>query len=290
MSLDEGELGQLASLNLDQQQTDAVHALADVVRRAGGKTEFGHMGDGHKGWHATAIWPGGVRIVVDDGMGAGETADELAIRMLHNSRCTSCAKVIAAQDGRPLAQSVQRHDGTVEHRSQDDVARPMLCWWERQGQHWVRECGPEAPAESSREKLAQALIGEGYIHAAMIAAARAARYDSYLQDVTPFPEMLLMADLEQYGAKANGLRARIIADEFEGTPDESAAWQASPEGQETLNDPEALAMAQKIFAQVGIKPDVVARGFASMGATVPRVKDEQRQAAEKARRKKKKRR
>lgn len=230
-TLDDDESRQFEDIGLPADELDAVLAMADVVRRSGGALEFGH--EDVQGWHASAKFKG-TRIIVEHGVGPGAIADELATRVLHNGRCTSCRKIIVAGDRRVLATSVTNLDGTHEKRTEADVQRARLCFWERQRRTWVRECGAAAPAGSSREKLAQALIEEGYVHAAMIAAARAARYDDYLQDLTPFPQMLLIEDLKQYGPQAQALRQRVMAGEFDGTAEESQAWAESEDGRATF--------------------------------------------------------
>lgn len=197
---------------------DAIVAATDAILRSGGNAEW-HFDPTFTG---TAIH-GGHRHIVDEYPHDPEGgADELAIRVLHGGQCTSCGRTIAAQDKRPI-------------RTDTPLVGAQLCWWERKGKRWERQCGDPAPAESSREKLAQALIAERYVHPEMIAAARGGRYDIYHPDCpTPFPVMLLLQDLEQYGAQAAGLRERVKADEFDSTAEEMDAWAASPDGQETF--------------------------------------------------------
>lgn len=201
-----------------QAALDAIVAATDVILRSGGTTE----------WHFDPTFTGsaihgGHRFIVDEYPHDPEGgADELAIRVLHGGGCNGCQRTIAAQDKRPL-------------RTDVPLTGAQLCWWERKGTRWERQCGDPAPEGSSREKLAQALIAERYVHPAMIAAARGGRYDIYHPACeTPFPVLLLLEDLKQYGEQAAGLRERVQDDEFDSTPEEMDAWAASPDGQETF--------------------------------------------------------
>jgi hypothetical protein len=250
----------------------AIIAATDVVGRSGAKETQLYF---ENGFHAVAIFPGRRVIVSEYPNDPAGAADELARRVIHNGRCTSCRKIIVAEDRRPLAMSVTLPDGTVEHRTKPE--RTDLCFWDRVGERWERECGPAAPEDSTRERLAQALIGEGYVHAAMIAAARAARYDAYLQDVTPFPLMLLVEDLRQYGTKAQAITARVMNGEFDGTKEEGDAWAASPDGQETFAE---LAAGVK-----GRNLRTAPESYTSTPKTAGPGKDAGRAAAERARRK-----
>lgn len=252
---------------------DALVACCRALAHAGAKaTEFRFD---HGRFVASATLTGR-RIIVDDcpdDIAGG--ADELTIRVIHAARCTSCGKVVVAQDHRPLPLSVLTASGQREERTGIDRERAGLCWWDRKGQRWMRECGDEAPAGSTRERLAQALIAERYVHAEMIAAARGARYDEWLATETAFPLMLLVDDLKQYGEQAHGLIERVKAGDFDCTKEEGDAWAASPEGQATFAE----------FGHMLPKPDSSAPAERSARPPQSHGKDAARAAAERARRK-----
>src|SRR5687768_7186959 len=89
----------------------AIVAATDVVGRSGAKAcDLFFEG----GFAAVAIFPGRRVIVSEYPNDPAGAADELARRVIHNGRCTSCQKIIVAEDRRPLAMSVTLPDGTVE--------------------------------------------------------------------------------------------------------------------------------------------------------------------------------
>jgi hypothetical protein len=92
---------------------------------------------------------------------------------------------------------------------------------------------PANPPEATSERLAMALAGIG-APPAMIAAARAGRYDDYKSDLA-MPIVALVADLGRLDTpEATDLARRAMGGEFDGTRAEAQAWADSPEGQETF--------------------------------------------------------
>lgn len=86
----------------------------------------------------------------------------------------------------------------------------------------------------TRHKLAIELRKAGL----NVLAGRAERgmYDDYLSPLE-FPSLALDNDLREAGTvEAEALRKRHHAGEFDATKEESDAWAASPDGQETLSE------------------------------------------------------
>lgn len=81
------------------------------------------------------------------------------------------------------------------------------------------------------ENLAKILDAEGL--PALAARARANEFHDYRSPHT-FPEHVLAAELRDAGRE--DLRQRVIAGEFDASREESQAWAASPEGQDTMRE------------------------------------------------------
>lgn len=84
--------------------------------------------------------------------------------------------------------------------------------------------------EPTSEKLAQALEAAG-APAAMIAAARADHYHDFKSPL-PMPELQLLADAREHGLST--IAEGVIEGRWDASKEESDAWAASPEGQETF--------------------------------------------------------
>lgn len=98
-------------------------------------------------------------------------------------------------------------------------------------------------AEHTTAKLARALSAIPAIPREMIQRAVDGYYHDFLSPLD-FPEIQLVEDLRAVAAnrslprstrqEINGLAQRVIDGEFDASPEESAEWAASPEGQETF--------------------------------------------------------
>jgi hypothetical protein len=92
-------------------------------------------------------------------------------------------------------------------------------------------------------RLAEALSAIPGVPRQMIQRAVEGHYHDFLSPLT-FPEIQLVADLRELAALPatprdsrpllRDLAGQVINGEFDATPAESAAWAASPEGQETF--------------------------------------------------------
>jgi hypothetical protein len=97
--------------------------------------------------------------------------------------------------------------------------------------------------EHTTAKLARALSEIPAIPREMIERAIAGHYHDFLSPLD-FPEMQLVQDLRAVAANTSlprsvrqeigKLAQRVIDGEFDASPEESAAWAASPEGKETF--------------------------------------------------------
>lgn len=98
-------------------------------------------------------------------------------------------------------------------------------------------------AEPTTEKLGRTLEAIPAIPRDMVRRAREGYYDDFKSPLT-FPEMTLVEDLRRVAANRSLPRSvrqeiekiaqRVIGGEFDATAEESAAWAASPDGQETF--------------------------------------------------------
>lgn len=98
-------------------------------------------------------------------------------------------------------------------------------------------------AEHTTAKLARALSEIPAIPREMIERAIAGFYHDFLSPLD-FPEIQLVQDLRAIAGNTSLPRStrqeiermakRVIDGEFDASPEESAAWAASPEGQETF--------------------------------------------------------
>lgn len=228
-------------------RSEAIEAMSELGGRSGAaKLDMGwERDDGppeQAGWYATLTYPKGQVIEVRDAASMDEACDALAVRLLHGGTCRGCGKTTVVTDklgSLPVPAVVYDMDGVETTRTEESLREQGLCGWERKGAHWVRWCGDPAPEGSSRERLAQALIEVG-AHAQQIAAARAGRYDDNLSPIA-FPAMTLVAELEPYGERAAALIERVKEGEFDATPAETAAYQATPAGR---------AEQQKLFGEL----------------------------------------
>ena len=84
----------------------------------------------------------------------------------------------------------------------------------------------------TKDKLAAALFEAGLDD--MAAKAAAGWYDDFLSPLAT-PCLHLVTDLQAVGGPvAMALAQRVVNGEFDSTREESEAWAASPEGQETM--------------------------------------------------------
>lgn len=84
----------------------------------------------------------------------------------------------------------------------------------------------------TKDILAAALTEAGLTE--MAAKAATGYYHDFLSPLD-FPELTLAADLARVGTvEALELRNRVIDGDFDASKEESEAWAASPEGQETM--------------------------------------------------------
>lgn len=140
---------------------------------------------------------------------------------------------------------------------------PIERWWQ-----------PRQPGEMTTVFLGRVLDELGATDLAK--RAREGHFDDYFApaDVADGFELIrLVRELQRWGRGTNRvarLRARVVIEavkrgEFDGTPEESARWEASKDGQEALSDPAAMAMAAAVIEK----------------AKDPAVVEEARQAVEK---------
>lgn len=85
---------------------------------------------------------------------------------------------------------------------------------------------------STKDRLAEALRAAGLDEMAEKAAR--GHYDDF-ESPLPFPMLTLVAELGRIGGVALRLRDRVMAGDFDATPEEAEAWAKSAEGQETLH-------------------------------------------------------
>lgn len=230
---------------MNQDLLDAAAAAAvDLVGKTGATSlEVGWTGDPtRRRWYAHAEYRG-TQIEVGDRDNPGEALNALVVRLLHGGRCVGCGKLCAISDD-PVPIAARMLDG---EEPDPNVERDRgVCHWTRLGRCWVRGCGPAAPDDSSREKLAQALAA-AHAPSGMIAAARCGRWDDYRSE-HPNPAGLLVDEL-----RANNLDHlvdRVLGGDFDATRAEGDAWAASAEG---------LAA----FAEFGITPAPTRRPWRS---------------------------
>jgi hypothetical protein len=215
----------------------AFMAAAKMVERTGAKQFEVEHSDPKLGpltWEARAIFKG--HTVASEGThhDPASAADALVRQLLEGGLCMYCQRRVTLTDS-------------------DDLSK---CYRRRVGSDWFRACEIEHPEDERSNgkpptswKLAHALA---LIPAPsnMVAAALDGHFDEWKSELA-FPLMQLVEDLwklyEETGNKRYlELRERVKEGEFDGTKEESDAWAASPEGQETFAE----------FAQsVGNKPN-----------------------------------
>jgi hypothetical protein len=210
---------------------EAMVAAVELVGRTGARHfQFGFLDENapidKARWYAHAEYRG-TRIIAEDHVGPVEAAEALAARLLHGGMCKGCGKVIAINDD-PVPIPEVLIDGT--RVDPEEAKRRGLCRWFREGVRWMRGCGEDAPAGSTRERLARAMAEAG-VPGVAIRDARLGYYDEYMGPL-PFPISTLVADLEKNGFPELAARAR--AGEFNATKQESDAWAASEEGRATF--------------------------------------------------------
>jgi hypothetical protein len=215
----------------------AFMAAAKMVERTGATSfEIEHSDPkaGPLTWEARAVFKG--RTIASEGTHTdpASAADALVRQLLEGGLCMYCQRRVTLTDS-------------------DDLSK---CFRRRVGGDWFRACEIEHPEDErsngkppSAWRLAHALAlipaPDNMVQAAL---------DGYFGDYTSpldLPTMQLIDDLwklyEQTGnARYLHVRDRAKEGEFDGTKEESDAWAASPEGQETFAE----------FAQsVGNKPN-----------------------------------
>lgn len=218
-----------------------VRALDDLMGRTGGRTmdveAAGEHGPPHSlaevtAWTLTVTFGGGEQVTTSAAT-VGQAAYELAARLLHGGLCTGCDKIGVVLENRdtarPMPSKVRTLEGVERQISQETLDAEGFCGWQLRGDRWERWCGERAPDGSTRERLARELAKIG-AHSEQIGHARRGRYDENLSEHA-FPLMLLLKELEPYGARAAGLIERVKDGEFDTTPEENAAYRASPAGQ-----------------------------------------------------------
>jgi hypothetical protein len=84
----------------------------------------------------------------------------------------------------------------------------------------------------TNEKLARALL-EINAPPGMIQRAREGYYHDFMSPLD-LPTIALVDDLAKIGPKAQKLRSRVMAGDFDATDDESEEWARSDEGREAL--------------------------------------------------------
>lgn len=176
-------------------------------------------------WTATAQYAGARVSSQGQNYTPMTAAHSLAQQLLGGAQCTGCRKLIALAEGgamwRPGSRNLDGTPFTFEQAQQRGT-----CQWQREGEKWNRGCGPEVPADSTRERLAVALAVAN-VPTSVIRRARAGEFDDYLSD-DPFALLTLATELEQNGY--NELAQRVRDGEFDGTKAEADAWAASSEG------------------------------------------------------------
>lgn len=207
---------------------DALVAAVEIIGRAGAKGLEINCLDPEasiskaRWWAAT--YYSGTRVQVEGHVGPLEALEALVERLLHGAKCMGCGKLTAITDAPVPIGKTYMDASEVDEK---EARRLGVCMWERQGKHWVRGCGADAPEGSTREKLARAMAEAG-VPSQAIRQARAGYYDDYLSP-NPFAIGTLVNDLEANGFSALAERARN--GEFDGTKEESDAWAKSEEGQ-----------------------------------------------------------
>lgn len=206
----------------------ALRAVAVLAGRTGARQfqfncKYPDRPFAQQSWWALAVYAGGRRLMADGHVSPQEACDALARRLLDGGQCLGCGKFsfVHCEDGYRVP------DAAAAARAK----REGVCRWRREGgARWARECGESAPADSTRERLAQAMAAVGVIPAGQIAAARAGRYDEYASQASPVPLMLLVEELRQYGSATAGLIEAVMAGQFDATQAESARFWESEEG------------------------------------------------------------
>jgi hypothetical protein len=95
----------------------------------------------------------------------------------------------------------------------------------------------------TKDRLAAALTAAGLLELAE--KARRGIYDDFESPET-WPMLRLVSDLDHSGSLAADLLVdRVMAGEFDGTPEEAEAWAASADGQRTI---------RKLMPKKGAKP------------------------------------
>lgn len=85
----------------------------------------------------------------------------------------------------------------------------------------------------TKDRLAAELRKIGLRNMARL--AEAGRYDDFLSEsATPLLDLIQTLGVIPNNPDAWALRTRVMNGEFDATPEESEAWAASPEGQETM--------------------------------------------------------
>lgn len=214
------------TLRLSGDDEAAAFAVAVLAGRTNAD-KFEMVPDGRY-WSASAHYRGH-RVMAQRKTSAAQAADEVARQLLDHAQCLGCGKIsfVADEKGYRLANKAAHERALAEG----------VCRWGRieGGRNWVRECGEAAPADSTRERLAQALIELKVIPAGQIRAARIGRYDDFLSD-QDIPQLTLIMELQQYGPVAQPLIRRVMDGEFESTPQESLEWAQTPDGRAALEE------------------------------------------------------
>lgn len=247
------------------QGDDVLVALGLVCERVGALgMEIAYLHDGvpmeEAGWYASAHLRG-TRIIAENMVGPIEAAEELIFQILQGGQCFGCRKVAVVDFTRKVP---TQHFGDRTHDPAWEPSRADVCELTRDGKVFMRECGMEAPADSTRERLAQALIDAGFVHAAMIGAARSGLYDDFLSDEA-MPLHLLVGHLQQYGDKALPLRQRVMEGEFDSTKEEADAWAASEDGKAAFDELLGAGMVNKIKSDAQKLQDSASRRSAERG-------------------------
>lgn len=217
-----GVLGRWSG-KLPRADREALEAVLSLAGRSGAvDVDFGCLyperAFKQRSWWCLAVYRG-AKLLCDGKSSAAEACDGLAQRILDGGECRGCLKVSFVHNEAGYRVDRERHERVV---------REGVCRWRRERTVWARECG-SAPEGSSREKLAQAMAACAVIDAGQIGAARAGRYDDFMSD-HPFPEMLLLAELRQYGDAVAELVAAVKDGEFDATAEEGQAWAESADG------------------------------------------------------------
>lgn len=214
-------------------EPDSLLALHDLAGRTGAiSVEFGWNDNEcpveKVRWWARLTYPEGVSAELTDQETYDAALAGVARRVMHGGMCRGCDRPAVVEGMPGMPHRVRLPDGSHVLHTLESLEESGICQWELKGARWERWCGDQAPAGSTRERLARALV-EIRAHSMQVGAARSGRYDENLSPLA-MPLVMLLEELLPYGERGQVLSKRVADGEFDTTAEENEAYWRSPKG------------------------------------------------------------